>query len=102
MFGGFWTTAVIAPLILGVLASPLFYQARRLGRDDTIRRFIIGGAVITLIVASLAAVSDKNVQQCFDVGNSSCLDAGTTGMQIMFMGGYVLTSWWVARVLSEQ
>lgn len=102
MFGGFWPDVLLTLVILAVLASPLFFIARREGRTDTIKRFLIGGAVIVALVATLAFVSDRNIEQCFNAGNRGCVDAGTTGLQMMLVGGYVVTAWWVSWVIANQ
>lgn len=102
MFGGFWTTLLLTGLVLAALASPLFYQTRRLGRIETTKRFVIGGAVVAFISASLAAASNQNVDQCLDAGHKDCIDGGTAGMQILFMFGYLVTAWWVAKVFADQ
>ena len=102
MFEGFWSAVFLAPLILIVLASPLFYMARKKRRFDTIRSFAIGGAVVVALVAGLAQVSKVQVDQCLEAGNPNCVDAGTSGLQILIMGGYVIAAWWVAYVLTDQ
>ena len=102
MFDTFWSAVFLAPLILVVLASPLFFMARKKRRTDTIRSFAIGGAVVVAFVAGLAHVSKVQVDQCFEAGNPNCVDAGTSGLQLLIMGGYVVAAWWVTYVLSDQ
>ncbi len=101
MFGGFWATVFLAPLATFVLASPVFYMARKTGRKDTIRSFAIGGAVVVLFIATLAYVSEVQVEQCLEAGNPNCLDAGTPGLQLVILGAYVVASWWVAWSISD-
>jgi hypothetical protein len=75
------------------LGSPVFLVARRLRRPDTMRNFLLGAGVIALFCAVMEVVSNRQVAQCIAAGNPDCYDAGTVGLQILFIGGYVATAW---------
>ena len=79
-----------------LLASPLFFVAWRGKRPAAIRNFLIGGLTVALLCSVLAGVSDRQVQQCLDAGNSDCVDAGTAGMQALMVAVYVFASWMAA------
>ena len=102
MFGGFWATVFLAPVVTFALASPLFYIARKRGRRDTIRSFAIGGAAVVIFIATLAYVSEIQVEQCLEAGNPSCLDSGTPGLQLVILGAYVVASWWSAWSIADR
>jgi len=68
--------------VLGVLSIPALVIARREGKPQMARRFLIATLVIGLICGVLAAGSSQLVAQCADVGNTNCVDFGTTGLHI--------------------
>ena len=90
------TTFLLAGGPVLVLALPLFYVAWRSKRITTMRNFLIGAGSVALLCSILAGVSDRQVQQCRDAGNSDCVDAGTAGMQALMIAIYVIASWMAA------
>ncbi len=91
----FLVALVIFTGILLVVSIPLLLVARRDGRFDTIRKFLVGAGVVGLLCAIGSATSDALVNKCTDAGNSSsaCIDAGTTGFQVLLVGGYAVAAW---------
>ena len=87
-------TLIIAFFLFGVaalvLGTPLFLMARRKGRPEVIRRFVIGAAGIGLFCGLVAAGSETLVNQCEVAGNPTCIDYGGTGFQIFALSGYAL------------
>lgn len=95
-----WTFLAVAAIVL-VLGSPVFYVSWRRERTDTIRNFLIGAGVVSLMSAILVAVSDRQVAQCQSAGNSDCIDAGAAGMQLVMISIYVLAAWFAAASISR-
>ena len=89
----FITSMVLYGGLLAVLAAPLFYVTWRKDRLTAARNFGIGGLVIALLCAVLAVVSERQVLQCLDAGNSDCFDSGAVGLQLLFIGIYVAIAW---------
>ncbi len=81
---------------------PLFVVARRKGRPKTTRRFLIAAGVIGLITALVSAGSEILTSRCEAVGNFSCLDFGSTGLQVIFIAGYVISSWIAAVIINQE
>ncbi len=79
----------VAALVLG---TPLFRIARRKGRPEVIRRFVIGAASIGLFCGLVAAGSERLVSQCEVAGNPTCIDYGAAGFQIFALFGYALVA----------
>jgi hypothetical protein len=73
-----------------VLWLPLAWIGRRRRRMGTVRRYLVGAAATGLVCAVVAASSERLVNQCEAAGNPDCLDFGSTGIQIIFLGGYGL------------
>jgi Tfp pilus assembly protein FimT len=84
----FITSMVIYAGLLAVLAAPLFYVTWRKNRLTAARHF-----GISALVAVLAVVSERQVLQCIDAGNSDCFDSGAVGLQLLFIGIYVVIAW---------
>jgi hypothetical protein len=82
--------------LLLVLAGPLFYVTWRKDRLTTARNFLIGGAIIAICCAVLAVVSERQVLQCLEAGNSDCIDSGAAGLQLLFVIGFTGTAWFNA------
>jgi Tfp pilus assembly protein FimT len=89
----FITSMVIYAGLLAVLAAPLFYVTWRKNRLTAARNFVISALVIALLCAVLAVVSERQVLQCIDAGNSDCFDSGAVGLQLLFIGIYVVIAW---------
>jgi hypothetical protein len=89
----FITSMVLYGGLLAVLAAPLFYVTWRKDRLTAARNFGIGGLVIALLCAVLAVVSERQVLQCLDAGNSDCFDSGAVGLQLLFIGIYAAVAW---------
>jgi hypothetical protein len=87
---------LIATVALLALASPVLIVARRQGRQDTIRNFVIGALVIALVYVTIELVSQRQVEQCIAAGNHDCVDAGAGGLQLLFVGSYVVGAWMAA------
>jgi hypothetical protein len=80
----------VATLVVGL---PVFLVARRQRRADTIRNFLLGAGVIALLCGTMEYVSIRQVNQCLNAGNTDCVDAGTIGMQMVFVAGYAIAAW---------
>ncbi len=81
---------------------PLFVVARRKGRTKTTRRFLIAAGVIGLVTALVSVGSEMLVSRCEAVGNFNCLDFGSTGLQFIFVVGYVISSWVAAVIINQE
>ena len=92
----FITSLVIYGGLLIALAAPLFYVTWRKDKLTTARNFLIGAAVVTTCCAVLATVSERQVLQCLDAGNSDCIDAGAAGLQLLFVVLFTATAWFNA------
>jgi ABC-type enterobactin transport system permease subunit len=92
MPAGFRVFLVVGGLAL-IAAGPLFLIARRQGKSDTMRNFLIGAGVIALVCGTMEYVSERQVAQCLAAGNNDCYDAGTIGLQLLFVGGYAVSAW---------
>jgi hypothetical protein len=89
----FITSMVLYTGLLAVLAAPLFYVTWRKDRLTAARNFGISALVIAMLCAVLAVVSERQVLQCLDAGNSDCFDSGAVGLQLLFVGIYVAIAW---------
>ena len=89
--------------LLLIVAVPVIFVARRREKSSTIRNFIVGAAATGTVLAIIKFTSDRAVQQCLDAGNSDtqCVDFGSTGMAVLFIGGYVVIALGRAWVLSR-
>ncbi|MCI0425569.1 MAG: hypothetical protein L0Z47_06935 [Actinobacteria bacterium] len=92
---------VIALPGLLALAAPVFLVARRQRRYDTVRNFAISAAVIALLCVAVEVVSERQVAQCVAAGNAECIDAGASGLQLLFAGGYVVAAWVAAYSMAH-
>jgi hypothetical protein len=89
----FITSMVIYGGLLAVLASPLFYMTWRRNRLSAGRNFALAAVGIAVMCSALAVVSERQVLQCIDAGNSDCFDSGAVGLQLLFIGIYVVVAW---------
>jgi hypothetical protein len=87
-FGSFF----ISIGILLVFSIPTFYLAWRKGRNKTIRRFLITAGATALFTAAISASSGRLVDQCRAAGNFDCVDYGSSGLQLLFIVGYIIVS----------
>ena len=92
-----WTFFVTIGLWL--LSVPLFYAAWRRQRSTTIRNFALSALGIGFLCGTLATVSDRQVEQCVNAGNSQCFDSGAAGMQLTLITFYLLITWITAYAL---
>lgn len=76
--------------VLLLFSIPLILIARRRNRMAQARGFLIGGAIIAVLSATITVTSIQLVQRCFDAGNSGCQDFGSTGFRMLLMGGYII------------
>lgn len=84
--------AVYLTLLL-VLAVPVFFVARRRRKTSTIRNVAISALVVSAMMGVTRYTSNELVQQCIDVGNTQCVDAGSTGIIWLFGIGFTLVVW---------
>ena len=89
----------IAALVLG---TPLFLMARRKGRPELLRKFVIGAAGIGLFCGLVAAGSERLVNQCDAAGNPTCIDYGGAGFQVFALFGYALVAFGSALALRRE
>jgi hypothetical protein len=91
MVAAFFTAFFQFTAIAVVTAIPVLVLARRTHRP-TGRRFLIGAGACGLICGILGATSKRLVDQCLAAGNPTCVDYGTTGMQVLTVAGYALVA----------
>jgi hypothetical protein len=48
---------------------------------------------------SLAGISHRQVQQCQDAGLADCVDSGTAGLHLLFIGLFVVVTWFTAYTM---
>ncbi|MDH3301681.1 MAG: hypothetical protein OES24_14360 [Acidimicrobiia bacterium] len=84
--------AVYLALLL-VLAIPVFVVARRRHRTATIRNVAISAIVVGGLMGMTRYTSDRLVEQCIEVGNTQCFDAGSTGILWLFAIGFTVVVW---------
>ena len=92
----FATVAIAYSFGMIVLAYPLRRIALARGRDHTWRNYITAAVALAVIVAVVDTTSRIAVRQCFEAGNTSCIDFGSAGFQILITGGLVAYSWLMA------
>jgi hypothetical protein len=92
----FITSLVMFGGLLIALAAPLLYMAWRRENLATARNFLIGAGVVAILCSVLAAVSERQVLQCLDAGNSDCVDSGAAGMQLLLIGLFAVAAWFNA------
>jgi hypothetical protein len=90
---------VVITALVAVLVSPVFVVAWRRRRPKTLRNFAIGSVIIGILCGFIVAVSERQVAQCLDAGNSDCVDAGAAGLQLVIIGAFVAASWIAASVM---
>ncbi len=78
--------------VLSALATPVFILARRRAKMQTFRNFVIGVGVVGMLMAITHYTSDRLVAQCQAVGNTQCVDAGSTGMLVLFGIGFAVVA----------
>ena len=74
--------------VLFVFSIPLILVARRSGRNEHIRKYLIAGGIVVVFSSIIAFSSDQLVERCSAAGNMSCNDFGSAGFRILLMGGY--------------
>jgi len=84
-----------------ILGAPVLMVGRRTGRTETAHRFLIAAGAIGLFNAALATGSERLVGQCRNAGNLGCVDYGSAGFQLLFVVGYIITSWVTAFIVSH-
>lgn len=99
--GTFLTSLLLFGGLALILGSPVLILARRLGRDRTWRQFLIAGIAVGVVCATLAFSSASLVDQCLAAGNPTCADYGATGLQLLFVGGYVAFAWLTAYMMAR-
>lgn len=82
-----------------ILATPLFVMAWSRQRTTTVRNFAIAAALVGAACGSLAGISDRQVTQCLDAGVADCIDSGSAGLQLLFIGLYLVVAWFTAYTL---
>ncbi len=85
-----------------VFSLPIFVVAWGKGRTKTIHRFLIAAGITGLTSAAVSASSDRLVRQCEDAGGLDCLDYGSTGLHLLLVVGYVITSWVKAVIIIQE
>lgn len=95
----FVTTTLLIFAILAVLGLPLWYVARREGRRDTIRNFLIGAGVVAVLSGIVAITSERALEQCAAVNGRECIDPGSDGVQFVLVTFYLIVAWFVAYKL---
>ena len=84
-----------------VLAMPVLVVARRIGRENVVRRFLWGAGLVGAFCGLISASSVHLVRQCEEAGNLNCIDYGATGLQLVFVGVYTLAAWVSAFLLKR-
>jgi hypothetical protein len=92
----FATTLLIFLALLAALGTPLWIVATRDRRTTTVRNFAIGATLVAVLCALMAQISERQVAQCEAAGNPSCVDYGTSGLQLVLVFFFVVGAWWSA------
>ena len=98
----FFSSFVISTGILFLFKIPTFYLAWRKGRKKTIRRFLMAGIAVGLVVAVISATSERLVEQCEAVNYLGCVDYGSAGMRLTIMVAFIIVSWVKAAILFNE
>lgn len=88
-------------LLLSVFSIPLVLVARHVGRKRLIRNFALAAAIVAAVAASIATSSEILVQQCFDAGNTGCVDFGSAGFRMLLLGGYIIAALGEAYLVAQ-
>lgn len=83
------------------LSAPVTIIGLQDGRPNTARRFIFGAIVVGVSCASISLVSDWLVGLCREAGNTSCIDYGAAGMQLLLLLAYGIVSFSRAYLISR-
>ncbi len=78
--------------LLLLVSVPVIYFARRQGRTSTIRNFLVAAVAVALAVALTRVVGDLSLEQCYEAGNRQCIDPGSVGLGVLFVGGYIVVA----------
>ncbi len=89
-------------VVMALLALPIWIVLIRRGATAPLRRFVITGAVIAVVCGLLAIDSQRLVNQCTQASNVGCVDYGTSGIQALFVAGFVGTAWVRAYILNDR
>lgn len=95
----FITSLVIYVGLLSALATPLWVVTWRKDRLESARNFLIVAIVIGICAATLETVSERQVLQCLEAGNSDCFDSGTSGLQLLAVVLYTGVAWFNAYLM---
>ncbi|HEY6634488.1 MAG TPA: hypothetical protein VI141_02630 [Acidimicrobiia bacterium] len=91
-------TFLVITGLLTVLAAPLWIVSWRKGELASKRNYLLAALGVGLFCGAVAAAGERQVQQCLDAGNHDCVDAGTPGLQLVFIVIYVAVVWVMAYV----
>lgn len=75
-----------------LIGLPVVAVAYRRGEQRTMRKFLIAGVVVGVLVAVVSGTSDLLVSRCREAGNTGCLDYGAVGIQTLILVVYGLVS----------
>ena len=73
-----------------------------MGRIPLIQKFAIAAAIVAAVAASISLSSDILVQQCFDAGNTGCIDFGSAGFRMLLLGGYIVAALGEAYLVAQE
>lgn len=83
------------------LSAPVTVIGLQSGRRKTVRRFTFAAIVVGVVAASISLVSDWLVGLCREAGNTSCIDYGAAGMQLLLLLAYGIASFSRAYLISR-
>lgn len=78
--------------LLLVFSAPVVIVAARQRRSATVKRFLLIALGLGLFCGLMVAGSNELIAQCEAEGNSRCFDAGASGLVVLILGGFLLTS----------
>jgi hypothetical protein len=98
----FFSSTVLILAVLLVASGPLFYLSWERRNTRKIRNFLIGAAGVAIVCGFLSFSSKQLIAKCHDAGNTSCFDPGSTGMQAVFVVGYLIVAWVTTGLLYRE
>jgi hypothetical protein len=90
--GSFLVEVALFVGLATIIGLPVMAVAYRRDEILTLRRFLLGGVAVGILVAILSTTSDMLVSRCLDAGNTGCLDYGAVGIQTLILVIYGVAS----------
>jgi hypothetical protein len=90
--GGFLVQVALFVGLATVIGLPVMAVAYWREQLPTLRKFLLAGLAVGLLVAVLSTTSDMLVSRCLDAGNTGCVDYGAVGIRTLILVAYGLVS----------